>query len=468
MNILSKFIILIVLQLVVFKDVLVWIFYRLNDNSDEISSITSLSTIFIIIFLSLLNSNKLAKSNISNNEFNINILSFYFLLYLSVSIFELPLLKGIVASLSLSTTISFFIKKKYFDLNILGLILLSMPILSSVQFFIGYPIRIVVTKISSYILTLGGINVYQESTCLIFNNSSVCVDAPCSGVQMLLTGFYITFVFSFIKKFNTLKSILLLLLSFFIVIFVNIFRATSLFYVESGFIFKNHLNTYNLNDFKEAIQKLIHDYVGILSFIIIALFIMILSDLISKNKSKFLEKEFDFSSFSFNKLKSNPILFLIMILSVFFINIDPKKEIIDNKIISEYEILGVKKLKALPFTSLEKRFISDFAGKTGRFTDGEREIIVRKIDFPTRKLHSASDCYKGLGYKIDFLPIFVDKNGNKWNSFKAVKNNKSFIVNERIYDDFGNSWTDVSSWYWSSLLGKSNKPWTSLVYSKAI
>jgi hypothetical protein len=32
-------------------------------------------------------------------------------------------------------------------------------------------------------------------------------------------------------------------------------------------------------------------------------------------------------------------------------------------------------------------------------------------------------------------------------------------VCERIYDQAGASWTDVSSWYWDAALGRSQGPW---------
>ena len=55
-----------------------------------------------------------------------------------------------------------------------------------------------------------------------------------------------------------------------------------------------------------------------------------------------------------------------------------------------------KTLTALPMTELEQRFMSDFPGKIGRFTDGEREIVIRWVTEATRKLHPASDCFQGL------------------------------------------------------------------------
>lgn len=121
-----------------------------------------------------------------------------------------------------------------------------------------------------------------------------------------------------------------------------------------------------------------------------------------------------------------------------------------------------KKITELPLSENEKYFLKDFPGYVSKFTDGEREIIMRYITEGTRKLHPSSDCFKGTGYKINFKPVEIDKASNlKWNSFTALKNNQTLKIKERIFSQ-NESWTDVSSWYWSTLLNKSKGPWTAI------
>lgn len=459
----KELLLVLVLQVVLFKDVLIWIFNRLNDNSDEISGITSLISLFIILFLG----SNYKDNNFESKKFDLNIISYTFLLYFFISFFDIAILKGLIASLSLSITASFYINRKYFDLKIFGLLLLSLPILTSLQFFIGYPLRILVTYLASILLKLSGLNVLQEATCLTLDKNSVCVDAPCSGIQMLLTGFFLCFIFSFIKKLNNIQTIILLVTNILIVIFVNIFRATALFYTESGILLTKVFSEEQIKTYGSTFKNFSHDSIGIVSFIFIALLIMFSCEIMKRvnylNKFKLINKKFNF------KLPINKIYFLIFtifLLQITFLFKNDTSLNVNSKVINQPTFWEGKKLKSLPFSDIEKRFFSDFAGKTGRFTDGEHEIIIRQITSPTRKLHPASDCYKGIGYKISFLPIFLDKNNNKWNTFKAYKNNQSFIVHERVYDNYGNNWTDVSSWYWNALLGKSKGPWTSIVYSK--
>ena len=93
------------------------------------------------------------------------------------------------------------------------------------------------------------------------------------------------------------------------------------------------------------------------------------------------------------------------------------------------------------------------------FTDGRRKLIIRWTTSATRKLHPASDCFEGIGYSIKPLPLFVDKTGARWESFIATRGSERLRVYERIYTDTGESWTDVSAWYWSASGENSVGPW---------
>jgi hypothetical protein len=116
----------------------------------------------------------------------------------------------------------------------------------------------------------------------------------------------------------------------------------------------------------------------------------------------------------------------------------------------------------LPLSKREAKFTEEFPGLIGRFTDGEREIILRWITEENRRVHPSSDCFQGIGYKIEPLPIWIDRDGNYWSSFKASNENESLYVYERTYDQQGNSWTDISSWYWAAIFGKTSSPWWSI------
>ena len=66
-----------------------------------------------------------------------------------------------------------------------------------------------------------------------------------------------------------------------------------------------------------------------------------------------------------------------------------------------------RELTEMALTQREAAFVRDFPGRVGRFSDGGREIIIRWVGAPTRRLHSAADCFRGSGYSIAPMPPVV-------------------------------------------------------------
>ena len=72
---------------------------------------------------------------------------------------------------------------------VLGLSLLSLPLLASLQFYAGYPLRVVTAEASRWLLA-AGFSAQRSGASLLVNGQLVIVDAPCSGVQMLWLGYF--------------------------------------------------------------------------------------------------------------------------------------------------------------------------------------------------------------------------------------------------------------------------------------
>jgi hypothetical protein len=124
-----------------------------------------------------------------------------------------------------------------------------------------------------------------------------------------------------------------------------------------------------------------------------------------------------------------------------------------------------KPLQMIELSGAEKSFLADFPGSVGRFTDGSREIIIRTIDRETRKLHPAADCLKGAGYTVKPMPLFVDREGRNWGRVEARRGGTVLEVREMIVDSRGNSWHDVSSWFWAGVLKRATGPYTAFIVS---
>jgi hypothetical protein len=115
-------------------------------------------------------------------------------------------------------------------------------------------------------------------------------------------------------------------------------------------------------------------------------------------------------------------------------------------------------LYQLPLTGVEQRFASGFPGAIGRFTDGKSVWVIRHVMQPTRMLHSAIDCYRGLGYKVSVIHVVQKADKSRWRCFNAERG-QNLRVCERIFDDKQSEWTDVSAWYWENLFQPGKHEW---------
>jgi len=126
-----------------------------------------------------------------------------------------------------------------------------------------------------------------------------------------------------------------------------------------------------------------------------------------------------------------------------------------------------KTLVSMSLSDVEKRFDAKFPGRMARFQAGKQSLVIRWINRPTRKLHSAADCYRGSGFHLKYLPLETDRAGNRWAAFQAKKV-RIYRVREQIVDANGKQWTDVSSWYWAALLRRSHGPWWAFTVSEVV
>ena len=164
-----------------------------------------------------------------------------------------PLARAIVAFTALAVTASLLRFGRPFHPGLFGLIYLSLPALPTLQFFGGYPLRILVAELTAPILRIGGFAVITEGTCLNWAGRLIWIDAPCSGIKMLWVGLFLTFILLCLYELPVLKATLLVLLAFVVIIGANVFRAVALFYLEAGVL--------NLPSWG-------HEYAGLVSFVL--------------------------------------------------------------------------------------------------------------------------------------------------------------------------------------------------------
>ncbi|HRE82749.1 MAG TPA: archaeosortase/exosortase family protein [Opitutaceae bacterium] len=116
----------------------------------------------------------------------------------------------------------------------LGLWILALPVTASLQFYAGYPLRVVAAEASRFLLSCFGVMTQREGVVLQWAGGDVIVDAPCSGVQMLWTSALLAAALCAGFRMRFWRTAHTALATMIIVLAANAVRVTLLFFVESG------------------------------------------------------------------------------------------------------------------------------------------------------------------------------------------------------------------------------------------
>ena len=144
----------------------------------------------------------------------------------------LPLIRAALAASALALIFA----RASCPLGVWSLLLLSLPVVSSLQFFLSYPLRMLVALASAALLRLGGVAVLQEGAALRFAGEIVLVDTPCSGLKMVWAGLFLAATISCCRRLTIGPTALMLAAAGAVVIAANILRSTVLFFKEAHII----------------------------------------------------------------------------------------------------------------------------------------------------------------------------------------------------------------------------------------
>lgn len=95
-----------------------------------------------------------------------------------------PLVGALLAAIAMAAGLRAWLPAGTPSLPTLGLAVLSLPVVSSLQFYAGYPLRVLTAQLSTWALQAIGFVAERSGASMIVEGRLVIVDAPCSGVQM--------------------------------------------------------------------------------------------------------------------------------------------------------------------------------------------------------------------------------------------------------------------------------------------
>ncbi|MFO0207827.1 MAG: archaeosortase/exosortase family protein, partial [Betaproteobacteria bacterium] len=116
------------------------------------------------------------------------------------------------------------------------LVLLALPVIASLQFYLGYPLRVATAQAAAPLLRLMGLEVVPAGAALAWRELTVLIDAPCAGIGMLWVGSYTAALLSYLNAASTGRAARNALAAAAIVFGANVLRNVALFFPEAGLV----------------------------------------------------------------------------------------------------------------------------------------------------------------------------------------------------------------------------------------
>ncbi len=157
------------------------------------------------------------------------------MVYAAIAPFAPPLVRAVVALAALGCIWISVSGARDKAPAILGLFALAVPVIASLQFYAGYPMRLATAAGATALLSLLGEHVTRAGTNMVSGAHVVLVDAPCSGVRMLWAASLLCCVLVTLRERVSWRAMAIALSCVPpVVLTANIVRATLLFIAQTG------------------------------------------------------------------------------------------------------------------------------------------------------------------------------------------------------------------------------------------
>jgi exosortase/archaeosortase family protein len=361
-----------------------------------------------------------------------------------------PVFRAALGLLGLASSVAATCSGRALHLGFSGLLLLSLPILASLHFYIGYPARMLTTWVSSHMLHFVGLDVHQQGTCLLWGNQLVMVDAPCSGIKMLWTSLYLNFTLAVFGELSSMRTWVAYSLSMGVVFLGNVVRTTVLFLLQACGV---------------ELSSTTHSGVGLVVFALVCAAIVT----IHRQLRRGLPPSADVTV---HREPTGRLLWAFFLghLMAFMLPFLPSKASPTGRALpfpGWPRSYAGRPLEQRPLLEGEVEWGKEFPGQMARFSDSAGTVHMKWVHTPTRMVHTIDGCMRNVGYVIEPGPVRIDSDGTLWGQFTARRGDERLRVSESIRDAAGQTFSDASSWYWAAMVGRSPGPWWSTTLIRA-
>jgi exosortase/archaeosortase family protein len=219
---------LLLVQLLAFWPVWKWYVCQLFDPVEEPCVVIALVTALGLIMFN--------KSEPPPEKRRLLVPTILLLAYAATFHILAPLPRAALAMTTLSWTLSVCYPGRVPQPGILGLLLLSLPIIPTMQLYLSYPFRVAIGKLSAMALQLIGFPVTLEGIALQWRGELIWLDVLCSGVRKFWAGLYLICTLAALYKLTVKKTLAVTGFAIVILLGTNIVRTMALFYVKTDIL----------------------------------------------------------------------------------------------------------------------------------------------------------------------------------------------------------------------------------------
>jgi len=158
----------------------VWLARRLTDGSDEPWGLLALLTVLALLVR--------ARGELEMPTRSALVASGALAVLAALLTFVVPpIFAAAAAMLALAAFITSALPRRP-SAPVLTLLMLALPVIASLQFYLGYPLRLATAHAAAPLLAAGGIDAQATGAALVWRGETILVDPPCAGIGMLWVG----------------------------------------------------------------------------------------------------------------------------------------------------------------------------------------------------------------------------------------------------------------------------------------
>ncbi len=313
--------------------------------------------------------------------------------------------------------------------GVIALALLSLPVIASLQFWAGGPLRHLTALLATALTALAGVPVEREGVVLLVAGEPVVVDGPCSGIRLLWTACVAMAAVAAWLGWGWRRTAAGVAAAVVAAVLANGWRAASLTLGAHGLL--------PTNEWLHTARA--HRPVAVA---LTACFLVL-----RPRASIPPEPGEPEGGLPVRSVWPFPIVAVIAFLAPFTAP-GPAVRVAEG-FPGWPDHWDGRALTPLPASAADMAAAAGFPGRIARFATEDRHVVLRWIPTGTRSLHPAADCLRAAGWTVITGAPTQDDRG-WWSTLRAHKDGRHIRVREQIRAADGRTWTDPSLWWWQA------------------